>query len=209
MSDLLTRLIEAGTPPALVAEVAQQIAMAEARVAVAAEAIEGRRARDRARQNKRRGVDAHEVETPTDNVTSRDITLPTVTKRDPLSLPPNENISNPPTHTPGNNTRARKGTETPAKPDGVTPETWRDFLDLRKRKGAPLTETALKGISREASKAGWPLEAALEKCVVRGWQGFETAWLNGDKPPSAATSAANDDPLTRRLMARKAREAPA
>lgn len=137
----------------------------------------------------------------TDNTTSNVIVTP-------LSLPPNENISNPPTHTPGNNTRTRKGTETPAKPDGVSPETWRDFLDLRKRKGSPLTETALKGISREASKAGWPLEAALEKCVVRGWQGFEVDWLKGEKPPSA-TPANDVDPLMRRLMARKAREAPA
>jgi hypothetical protein len=84
----------------------------------------------------------------------------------------------------------------------VKDQTWADFLDLRKRKRAPLTETAMAGIEREARKAGWSMEAALEKCVVRGWQGFEADWIKGERPPS--DGAANDDPLTRRLMARKA-----
>lgn len=157
----------------------------------------------RFRQRRKDGVGNAEVtesatEGVTNNVTdnaTRDVTAP-------LSLPPNENNSNPPTHTPGNNTRARKGTGTPAKPEGVKDQTWADFLDLRKRKRAPLTETAMAGIEREARKAGWSMEAALEKCVVRGWQGFEADWLKGERPPSDAP--ANDDPLTRRLMARKA-----
>jgi len=152
-----------------------------------------RQARYRARQ---KSVDA------TESVTSNVICNATSNITPPLSLPPNENISNPPTHTPGNNTRARKGAGTPAKPDGVQDQTWIDFLDLRKRKRAALNETALAGIEREAKKAGWSLECALAKCLARGWQGFDAEWVKGERPPN--DDAANDDPLTRRLMARKA-----
>lgn len=101
----------------------------------------------------------------------------------PLSLPPNENISNPPTHTPGNNTPARKGTGTIAKPDGVTDQVWRDFLAHRKAKRATVTPTVIAGIGREAAKAGWSMDAALAECVTRGWQTFRADWA-GDRPSS-------------------------
>lgn len=101
----------------------------------------------------------------------------------PLSLPPNENISNPPTHTPGNNIPARKGTGTVAKPDGVTDQVWRDFLAHRKAKRATVTPTVIAGIGREAAKAGWSMDAALAECVTRGWQTFRADWA-GDKPSS-------------------------
>ncbi|MBS4048097.1 MAG: hypothetical protein KG075_17255 [Alphaproteobacteria bacterium] len=105
----------------------------------------------------------------------------------PLSLPPNENISNPPTHTPGNNTPARKGAG-PAKPDGVQDQTWRDFVAHRKAKRAAINETALAGIRREAEKAGWTLEAALAETVSRGWQGFKADWVGPAKPAQAENS---------------------
>lgn len=63
-------------------------------------------------------------------------------------------------------------------PDDVSGDVWSDFLALRRAKKAPLTETALAGIRREADKAGWSLEAALSECVVRGWQGFKADWVN-------------------------------
>src|SRR5690606_32421323 len=96
MTGLVARLIASGTPPELVEEVAMLVA--EKRIAE--QAIEQRRAKDRERQSRHRNAD---------NVTSRDITGDTVTERDPsLSRPPNENNSNPPTHThPNNKTPAR------------------------------------------------------------------------------------------------------
>ena len=66
------------------------------------------------------------------------------------------------------------------KPDGVSPKVWDDFLFLRKQKKAPLTETALKGIAREAAKAGISLEDALSTCCQRGWQGFNSEWILGN-----------------------------
>ena len=62
-------------------------------------------------------------------------------------------------------------------------------MEIRKAKRAPLTETALDGISREAEKAGLTLQAALEMSCARGWQGFNATWLNGLKPSGNAEAA--------------------
>lgn len=53
-----------------------------------------------------------------------------------------------------------------------------DFIALRKVKRAPLTETALKGIEREAAKARISLGTAIECCCANGWQGFRAEWYN-------------------------------
>ena len=63
------------------------------------------------------------------------------------------------------------------RPESVNPETWGSFLELRKAKKSPVTETALKGIASEAEKAGLSLEAALRECCARGWLGFKAAWM--------------------------------
>lgn len=70
---------------------------------------------------------------------------------------------------------------------GVTEQVAREFLAIRKRKRAPLTELALAGIRREAEGVGWTLDQTLRKCVERGWQGFEGAWVTTGK--AAATGA--------------------
>lgn len=70
------------------------------------------------------------------------------------------------------------------KPDDVEQAVWDDFLAIRKAKRSPMTGTALSGIRREASKAGWSLESALKECVSRGWQGFKSDWI--EKKQSAS-----------------------
>lgn len=63
------------------------------------------------------------------------------------------------------------------KPEDVSSEQiWSDFLALRNARHAPLTETALNIIRKEAHKAGISLEQALETCCMRGWQGFKAEW---------------------------------
>ena len=59
---------------------------------------------------------------------------------------------------------------------GIDPQIAADFLSVRKAKRAPLTQTGLDGIKREADKAGITLESALRVCVERGWQGFKAEW---------------------------------
>ena len=64
-------------------------------------------------------------------------------------------------------------------PDGVSPELWSDYLSVRK--GKPMTQTALNGIAREATKAGISLEAGLRVCAERGWSGLKAEWLEDKK----------------------------
>ena len=86
------------------------------------------------------------------------------------------------------------------KPEGVSDKTWKDYSLTRQK---PLTETALDGIQREAQKAGWTLESALQECVVRGWRGFKAEWVmnrasfNGNK--QEALEARNNE-VVRRLI---------
>ncbi|WP_147309716.1 hypothetical protein [Cupriavidus taiwanensis] len=67
--------------------------------------------------------------------------------------------------------------------DGLTEEIAADWLAHRRSKKAPLTATAWAGVKREAQKAGWSLQAAVEKAMARGWQGFEAAWVSGEAAP--------------------------
>lgn len=60
---------------------------------------------------------------------------------------------------------------------GIDGAVARDFLLIRRQKKAMLTETALKGIVREAQKAGYSLEQALSTCVERNWVGFNAEWV--------------------------------
>ena len=63
-----------------------------------------------------------------------------------------------------------------ARPDDVSEPVWQDFQRLRAQRRAPLTDTALAGIRREAGKAGVGIEAALAYCCEHGWQGFNSVW---------------------------------
>ena len=60
-----------------------------------------------------------------------------------------------------------------------------DFTAIRKAKKAPLTETALKGIKREADKLGYTLEQALTTCCERGWAGFKADWILKEQAQAA------------------------
>jgi uncharacterized protein YdaU (DUF1376 family) len=62
-------------------------------------------------------------------------------------------------------------------PEGVSLEVWQDFVQQRKTKKAAITETAIKGIEREANKAGMTLNAALQEICARGWTGFKAEWM--------------------------------
>ena len=76
----------------------------------------------------------------------------------------------------------KKPPVTPACPDDVDPDTYRDFLAVRKAKRAPLTATALAGLRREAAKAGMSLQDAMAMCCERGWQSLRSDWLKDARP---------------------------
>ncbi len=84
-----------------------------------------------------------------------------------------------PTPTPIKGKSASAKRDKPAsvtQPEDVSESVWQDFLAVRQAKRAPLTNTALDNIRREAGKAGMTLQAALAMCCARGWSGFNASW---------------------------------
>lgn len=73
------------------------------------------------------------------------------------------------------------------RPDDVTPQTWADWLDLRKSKRAPVSMTVLNAAIAEAAKAKLALEDFLQIWCLRGTQGLQADWL---KPSDLAGRAA-------------------
>lgn len=73
--------------------------------------------------------------------------------------------------------KARKRASAPDCPDDVDPQTWSDWLALRKAKKAPVTETVLDQARREARKASLTLTQFLQVWCARGSQGLQADWL--------------------------------
>lgn len=70
-----------------------------------------------------------------------------------------------------------------------------DYLKVRKaKKAGELTETAFKGIEREALAAGLTVIQAIQMCCERGWVGFKADWIAKDKQDEKLSTAwRNDD----------------
>jgi hypothetical protein len=79
-----------------------------------------------------------------------------------------------------------KETETET-PDGVTESVFKDYLEVRKTKKAKWSDTALKGLVKEAEKAGLSLQEAMELCCARGWVGFKAEWVKDQYPKKQET----------------------
>jgi hypothetical protein len=77
---------------------------------------------------------------------------------------------------------------------GITGQLALDFHRLRKEKKAPITETAMAGIAKQAAKAGISMEAAIKICIERNWQGFNAGWDWQDK------SATQKQETTRKII---------
>jgi len=76
-------------------------------------------------------------------------------------------------------TKKEKKATIVATPVGVSESVWLDFVALRKSKKAPLTNTAINGLIREAEKAKMTLEQVMSTCCERGWVGFKSDWMIG------------------------------
>lgn len=72
-------------------------------------------------------------------------------------------------------------TKSIAPPEGVDQKLWADFLVIRKAKKAPVTDTAIAGIRREAEKAGVDFGTAIATCCERGWAGYKAEWVKSDR----------------------------
>jgi uncharacterized protein YdaU (DUF1376 family) len=71
-------------------------------------------------------------------------------------------------------------------PDGVSESIFKDYLEVRRTKKAKWTETALKGLQREAGKANISLEKAMQICCERNWVGIQASWLKDEVKPKQA-----------------------
>jgi len=65
-------------------------------------------------------------------------------------------------------------------PEGVSESIFKDYLEVRKTKKAKWTDTALKGLQREASKANISLEKAMQICCERNWVGIKAEWVKDE-----------------------------
>jgi len=71
-------------------------------------------------------------------------------------------------------------------PSDVDQQVWADWMQVRKAKRAPITQTSLDEVKRQADKAGLTLTQAIQECVNRGWQGFKADWLSTPKKTANA-----------------------
>lgn len=75
---------------------------------------------------------------------------------------------------PGKSARVR-ATNLPV--PGVPAELLNDWIQVRdKKRAGPITQTVIKGLEREAAKAGLTVEEAVTFCCEAGWQGFNAGW---------------------------------
>lgn len=81
-------------------------------------------------------------------------------------------------------------------PEGVSESIFKDYLEVRKAKKAKWTETALKGLLREATKAKMTLEQVMQLCCERNWVGFKAEWATNNseikKPDDKAWQFTNE-----------------
>lgn len=75
------------------------------------------------------------------------------------------------------------------KPSDVTDQVWADFLTLRKAKRAPVTETVIDGIRKDAMTINITLDDALKFTCKKGWQSFNPEWYQN----SAGAQKKSDD----------------
>jgi len=65
-----------------------------------------------------------------------------------------------------------------AKPDDVSDAVWQDFKRHRARYGG-ISDRVIAGFRREAGKAGWTLEQAMDESITQGWRGFKAEYVKG------------------------------
>lgn len=202
-ADLIARLIEAGTPAALVAEVA----MALGRAAGDQVALTERRERDAARQRDKREKEKASRDITVHHGTSEDITdeAPAPDKRNPqtpkkINPTPCEGGARAREAEPVFSWAARLAAAQVAiatlvesleqlirkrwrgmpPPPGVTATQWKGFLDHRKSQRKSLTDHAYLLLCNRLEKHAdpeWPPGRIIDTIIERGWLSFEKPWL--------------------------------
>jgi hypothetical protein len=79
------------------------------------------------------------------------------------------------------------------KPNGVDDQVWADWLSLRKKKKADVSQTVLQSACGEAAKLGWTLNDFLKEWCLRGSQGLKAEWVQNS---AGRTGPPNGRPKT-------------
>jgi hypothetical protein len=178
--ELLARLIEAGTPAALVAEVAMELARAQAIQEVA----EQRKAKDRERKrprNSAESVESAEIQESPSLEVSPQTPLPNPTRSSPL---------NPPIFEEKRRAIASCLRKAFPPPDGVTDEQWEAFRKQRRKalneRSYALLVSKITKLASQGHRAGDLIDLAIE----RGWETvFEPREFGGGKIVPASSTA--------------------
>lgn len=159
--------------------------------------LEQKREKDRERKRRQR------------HAMSRAVTRTDAESTDtPLSRPPNDINSNPPTHTPGEQTPARVRADDFPKPDFCeSDQLWRDFKANRKAKRLPCTPSAHAKLIRDIhalADEDWPPGRLFAEIVARGWAAAHDPRENR-KPNNDNRRQGNNNQHTADLAAEKLR----
>lgn len=88
-------------------------------------------------------------------------------------------------------------------PTRPSPKVLRDWLALRKRKKADVSETVIDAMAKQLRLAvakGWTVDECLTECVLRNWQGFRADWLDPAPTRSTQNHQSNDSPAASRAL---------
>ena len=77
-------------------------------------------------------------------------------------------------------------------PSEPSEQVWADYVQMRKAKRAPITQTVLNALGKELAKAkglGFTVDECLAQACLKNWQGFNAHWMlnaqNGYPAPKA------------------------
>lgn len=79
--------------------------------------------------------------------------------------------------------------------DGLTEQTAREYLALRREKRCRLTPRAWADVKAHLAKAGMEPEPGVVHMLGRGWAGFNSAWSNAGGTPRPASRALHDNDI--------------
>jgi transposase len=71
---------------------------------------------------------------------------------------------------------------------GVSEQIAKDWMEVRKAKGAANTETSFKSIEREIIKSGLSADECIRVAVENSWRGFKAEWIANQQRASARPS---------------------
>ena len=67
-------------------------------------------------------------------------------------------------------------------PEGVSESLWNEFINYRKKLNAPVTETVLKRLTKEANLANMDMTEVISTIIFKGWRSFEADWIKKEQP---------------------------